>query len=56
MYFYGINEWEMYDLETDPNEMKNIYGQAVHAATEAMLKSELKKLVSQYRDSTSIQF
>jgi len=34
--------WEFYDLEKDPHEMHNRYGDAAYAETIAMLKDELK--------------
>lgn len=35
--FYDIDEWEMYDLETDPSEMKNIYNDSAYADVQKML-------------------
>ena len=30
-FYYDIDEWELYDLEKDPQEMKNIYGDPAYA-------------------------
>ena len=37
-----INEWEFYDLETDPNEMQSVYDVKAYARVIAGLKTKLK--------------
>ena len=49
IYFYGIDEWEMFDLQEDPNEVNNIYGQSDFADLEASLKVRLTELREQYQ-------
>ena len=44
MYFYDIDEWELYDLESDPKEMKNQYINPEFASQVERLKDELKSL------------
>ena len=44
MYFYNLDEWELYDLEKDPKEMKSVYGDAAYADVTAQLKQELQRL------------
>ncbi len=44
MYFYTIDEWELYDLEQDPQEMKSVYGDPAYAEVQAELKQELARL------------
>jgi arylsulfatase A-like enzyme len=51
--FYGLDvpggeEWELYDLQNDPQEMKSAYGNPEMAAVTARLKAELGKLREQY--------
>ncbi|MEM9493402.1 MAG: sulfatase, partial [Myxococcota bacterium] len=42
MHFYQFGEeWEMYDLETDPDELTNIYGKEQHSALQRDLKEQL---------------
>ena len=41
IHFYPIGEWEMYDLESDPHEMTNIYGRPEYADQQAELAAEL---------------
>jgi arylsulfatase A-like enzyme len=49
--FYGTeNFWELYDLKTDPNELKNIYGQKQVAGLTQQLKKQLDELIAQYKD------
>lgn len=44
MYFYTIDEWELYDLEKDPQEMKSVYGDPAYTEVQAELKKELARL------------
>ena len=50
-FYYDIDEWEMYDLETDPSEMKNIYGDPEYADVQKELHEKLAELRSSYGDS-----
>ncbi len=42
--FYGIDEWELYDLKKDPTERKSVYGDQAYAETVQKLKKELVRL------------
>ncbi|QDU64434.1 Arylsulfatase [Planctomycetes bacterium Pan216] len=44
IYFYQIGEWELYDLEKDPNELRNVYGEKEYESVVANLKKELTRL------------
>jgi hypothetical protein len=48
-----MDEWELYDLETDPNEVNNIYNK-VPGSLILSLKEQLKSLQSEYKDDISI--
>ncbi len=50
-FYYDIDEWEMYDLQTDPQEMKNIYNDPAYADVQKMLLERLAELRAQYGDS-----
>lgn len=50
IYFYTVNEWELYDLQTDNQEQKNLIHSPKHQSLIAQLKAELKKLRNQYDD------
>lgn len=46
IHFYGedIDEWELFDLESDPLEMNNLYGEPGNELLVNDLKAELKRL------------
>ncbi|MEM6647594.1 MAG: sulfatase [Bacteroidota bacterium] len=44
IYFYTIDEWELYDLEADPNELTSVYEDPAYAAVRTDLKAELVRL------------
>jgi arylsulfatase A-like enzyme len=51
IHFYNdIDEWELYDLENDPQEMKSVYGDPAYAEVQAQLHQRLKELQEQYQD------
>ncbi|OQP49840.1 sulfatase family protein [Niastella populi] len=50
IYFYTVNEWELYDLQTDAREQKNLIRSPKHQTLIAQLKKELHKLRDQYDD------
>jgi arylsulfatase A-like enzyme len=49
IHFYQLGEWELYDLEKDPDELRNVYADPGHAGTVAELKKELDRLRTLYR-------
>jgi arylsulfatase A-like enzyme len=50
IYFWKKDQWELYDLVKDPQEMRNLYGQPAHAALTARLKTELARLKREAKD------
>lgn len=50
-YYSEGDYWELFDLQTDPNELKNIYGDPAYASVTADLKQELTRLRQQYKDA-----
>jgi arylsulfatase A-like enzyme len=48
VYFYTLDEWEFYDLETDPHEMRSQYDNPDYAPVIRGLKSELHRLRLEY--------
>ena len=52
IHFYQFDEWELYDLETDPDEITNLYGRDAHAGLTARLKAELRALRARCGDDT----
>jgi arylsulfatase A-like enzyme len=57
IYYYepepGPQEWELFDLETDPKELKNVYGNSAYADVTRELKTELRRLRQQVGDTTN---
>ena len=45
-----MDVWELYDLQTDPNEMNNLYGQDDYAAIEQSLHNRLVELQREFDD------
>ena len=50
MYFTDLNEWEMYDLKKDPNELRNVYLEPEYSEVRERMTAELGKLRKQYMD------
>lgn len=48
IYFYNLDQWEFYDLETDPEELDNRYGDPAYATDIARLTEELSRLRELY--------
>ena len=49
IYFYQNNEWELFDLGKDPNELSNVYGNSDYTMIQTDLLVELKRLRVQYK-------
>ncbi len=54
IHFYEVKEWELYDLEKDPHEMKSVYADPQYAQVRATLEQELQRLRKQYQDDGSV--
>ena len=51
IHFYNdINEWELYDLQQDPQELNNIYGKEGYDEITKELRAELLRLQEEYKD------
>ncbi len=53
-FYYDIDEWELYDLKTDPNEMHNVYGEPEYADIQNTLHEQLADLRKKYDDSDEL--
>lgn len=51
IHFYGIDYWEFFDLEKDPNELNNIYEKMKNSKIVTDLKQELDSLKVKYKDT-----
>jgi arylsulfatase A-like enzyme len=60
IYYYTLNQWELFDLEKDPDEMENLWewgGFSVHPGYEQIaqnLVQQLQQLREKYRDTTGM--
>jgi arylsulfatase A-like enzyme len=58
IHYYTVNEWELFDLEKDPDEMENLWewsGFKVHPGYENIAKdlvAQLQQLREKYKDTT----
>ncbi len=50
-FYYDIDEWELYDLETDPDEMNSVYGNPEYADVQQEMHAKLDELREHYGDS-----
>jgi len=50
IYFNKINQWELFDLQADPRELKNVYADPAYAATVQTLKAEMNRLKKELKD------
>ena len=52
IHFYQFDEWELYDLKHDPDELTNEYNNPDYISTIADLKLHLDALRKQYKDDS----
>jgi arylsulfatase A-like enzyme len=53
-FYHDIDEWELYDLATDPDELNNVYDNPAYAGTRDSLHLKLTELMKQCGDSTQV--
>jgi len=53
-FYYSMDEWELYDLNNDPHEMNNLYGNPKYKKLIKQLKKKLKALQVEYKDDMSL--
>ena len=51
-HFPDHDEWELFDLEADPDQLTSVYGNAEYADVQEYLKQRLSELQEQYEDDT----
>ena len=54
-FYYDVDEWELFDLQKDPDEMINVYNHAAYVVVRDSLHRQLEKLRIKYLDSDSVQ-
>ena len=50
IYFWKKNQWELFDLAKDPQELLNVYSDPAYADTVRTLKEELYRLKNEVGD------
>ena len=53
-FYYDIDQWELYDLEKDPSEMKNLYNDPSYASVKEDMHKQLEKMRTKYGDSDEL--
>ncbi|NLX12886.1 MAG: sulfatase [Phycisphaerales bacterium] len=51
IHYFERNEWELFDLEKDPKEMRSVYADPAYAEQVVELKRELEHLREKYQDN-----
>ncbi len=49
MHYYQLGEWELFDLERDPDELTSVYDDPDYAEVRAQLEDELARLRAEYQ-------
>jgi arylsulfatase A-like enzyme len=55
-YYFDIDEWELFDLHQDPNEMNNLYNNPEYEDILSDLKHKLIKIREKYKDNNQDDF
>ena len=52
IHYYGeVSEWELFDLQKDPGEMRSVYDNPAYTKIKAQLHKQLKTLQKKYQDT-----
>ncbi len=54
IFWHELGEWELFDLEEDPNELNSVYDDPEYAAVVKELKRELTRLRKKYQDDDEV--
>ncbi len=50
-FYYDVDEWELYDLEKDPEEMQNVYDDPAYTNVREMMHKKLNETRTYYGDN-----
>ncbi len=53
-FYFDVDEWELYDLEKDPKEMKSVYNDPAYSDIQANLLRKLNELRIKYEDTDEV--
>ena len=51
IYYHNLDEWELFDLDSDPDEIRSCYGEDEYAKIQLELGAELTRLRTKYGDA-----
>jgi arylsulfatase A-like enzyme len=49
IHYYRMDEWELFDLKKDPEELNSVYGEAAYQDVQKRMKRELRRLQDKYK-------
>ena len=52
VHFPNHDEWELFDLQEDPEQLRSVYGEPEYAEVQQQLKNRIDELQEQYEDDT----
>jgi arylsulfatase A-like enzyme len=55
-FYYDIDAWELYDLEKDPRELRNVHADPAYADVVGEMNAELERLRRLYGDTDETKF
>lgn len=55
IYFHKIKQWELFDLKSDPHELRNLYDDPARAENVKTLKAELYRLKAELKDADQFE-
>lgn len=55
-FYYDIDEWELYDLQEDPEELNNLYDDAAYATIVKELRAELERFRKRFGDTDESRY
>ena len=53
IHYYATDEWELFDLEADPHEMRSVYGTVEYAGQQQQMEQELQRLREELEVTTN---
>jgi arylsulfatase A-like enzyme len=53
-FYYDIDEWELFDLQADPMDLKNVYNDPSYSSIRKDLHKRLADLMKKYKDSDAL--
>ena len=51
-FYYNVEAWELYDLQTDPKELNNVYDNPDYAEVQTQMHDKLEEIRIQYQDAS----